>query len=152
MSDHPFPATSEHFEEIDHTADWAIRVRGRDLPELFVNAAYGMYSLLADLDSVPLSERRAVEVEGVSLEGLLVAWLNQLVYLTEMERLIFARFAVDSLELPTSPESGSLGRLHATAEGGRVQEQRKYIKAVTYHGLSIRRENGRYVTEIVFDV
>lgn len=152
MSDHPFPATSEHFEEIDHTADWAIRVRGQDLPELFVNAARGMYSLLVDLERVSLSEQRSVEVEGVSLEGLLVAWLSQLLYLTETERLIFGRFVIDQLQPSTSPESGSLGRLRATAEGGRAQELRKYIKAVTYHGLSIRQEDGRYVAEIVFDV
>lgn len=142
----------QRYQEIEHTADWAIRVFGRDLPELFANAAYGMYSLLADLDSVPASERREIAVEGASLEGLLVAWLNELVYLTEKERLIFSRFTIDSIQPPPSSESGGLGHLRATAQGGRAQELRKYIKAVTYHGLSIRQEDRLYVAEIVFDV
>lgn len=142
----------QRFQEIEHTADWAIRVFGRDLPELFANAAYGMYSLLADLDSVPLSERRKVTVEGASLEGLLVAWLNELVYLTERDRLIFSRFTIDSIQPPPAPDPGGLGHLRATAEGGRTQELRKYIKAVTYHGLSIKEQDGLYVAEIVFDV
>ena len=38
------------YEEIEHTADVGIRAYGRDLDELFVNAAEGMFSLIADLD------------------------------------------------------------------------------------------------------
>ena len=39
----------EEIEEIEHTADLAIRVRGRDLSQLFANAARGMFGLMADL-------------------------------------------------------------------------------------------------------
>jgi SHS2 domain-containing protein len=52
------------FFEVEHTADWAIRVRGATLPDLFVNAATGMYSLVADLPSVTLTDERAIEVKG----------------------------------------------------------------------------------------
>jgi hypothetical protein len=48
------------FEEVEHTADWALRVRGRDLRELLVNAARGMSCLLVpDLDAVPTDVERA---------------------------------------------------------------------------------------------
>lgn len=92
------------FEEIPHTADWAIRVRGRDLAELFVNAARGMYNLMADTANVQETVSLAVEVEAATIEGLLVAWLNELLYLTEREGVVFNCFRVISLE---APESGA---------------------------------------------
>jgi SHS2 domain-containing protein len=36
------------FEEIEHTADLAIRAYGQDMRELFANAAYGMFALMAE--------------------------------------------------------------------------------------------------------
>ncbi len=140
------------FEEIPHTADWAIRAYGRTLPELFAHAALGMYSLLVDLDALGESERREVEVEAASPEGLLVAWLNELVYFTEREQLAFRRFEIHELCLPDPGDPDSLGRLRAAAYGERARELRKYIKAVTYHNVAIHQEDGRYWVELVFDV
>lgn len=140
------------FEEIPHTADWAIRAYGRTLPELFTNAALGMYALLTDLESLPETERREVAVEAASPEGLLVAWLNELVYLTEREGLAFKRFEVLDLALPDPGDPDSLGRFRGAAYGARPGSVRKYIKAVTYHNVAIRQVNGLYVVELVFDV
>ena len=44
--------STKRFEEVPHTADLAIRVWGRDMAELFVNAAYGMACQLGDPESV----------------------------------------------------------------------------------------------------
>jgi len=140
------------FEEIEHTADWAIRVRGATLADLFINAAQAMYSLVVDLSALPLSEQRIIRVEGVSIEGMLVAWLNELLYLTEMQHLAFGRFHIETLAEPGDLAQGDGGRLVARAEGGEARELRKYIKAATYSGLTVRREAGNYVAEIVFDV
>ncbi len=146
------PELAVPFEEIPHTADWAIRAYGRTLPELFAHAALGMYSLLTDLETVPEAERREALVEAASPEGLLVAWLNELVYLTEREGLAFKRFEILALHLPDPEDPESTGRLHAAAYGGRPESVRKYIKAVTYHNVAIRQEDGLYVVELVFDV
>ncbi|WP_376793419.1 archease [Thermoflexus sp.] len=146
------PNPTVPFEEIPHTADWAIRAYGRSLPELFAHAAMGMYSLLTDLEALGESERREVQVEAASPEGLLVAWLNELVYLTEREQLAFKRFEIHELQLPDPKDPESLGRLQAAAYGERAKEVRKYIKAVTYHNVAIHQENGYYWVELVFDV
>jgi SHS2 domain-containing protein len=140
------------FEEIEHTADWAIRVRGATLRDLFVNAAKAMYSLVVDLSALPLTEQRTVEAEGVSIEGMLVKWLNELLYITEMEHLAFSRFHIEALEEPGDPAQGTFGRLVARVEGGPSGELRKYIKAATYYGLDVQRDAEGYVAEIVFDV
>jgi SHS2 domain-containing protein len=132
-----------HFSEVEHTADWAIRVRGTTLPELFVNAASGMYSLVADLSSVRPTVEHVIEVNGIDAEALLVNWLNELVYHTEMDGDVFCAFHLESFE-PT--------HLRARARAGRGIKLKKQIKAVTFHNLQIVSGEGGYQVTIVFDV
>ncbi len=130
-------------EEIEHTADWAIHVRGRDLAELFTRAAQGMYALVTDLSKVrPLVERK-VALESFDAETLLVDWLGELLWYTESEGLVFSQFEVQEIT-PT--------RLRATVRGEVVSDLEKQIKAVTFHNLAIHRTEEGYEVTIVFDV
>lgn len=125
-------------------ADWALRVRGRDLTELFCLAAEGMATLMAgDQASPEPLQARDVELEAEDAEGLLVAWLGELAYFAERDGLVCREFEIRRLS------NTSLG---AVIRGGRVPEFLKHIKAVTYHDLAIVPiEEGLQVT-IVFDV
>lgn len=153
------------YEEVPHTADWALRARGRTLTELFVNAARGMYALLTEEPPAAAPVSRTVAVEAASPEGLLVAWLNELLYLTERERLVFTAFHVRELAVPgweparpqaapgEEPPGTEAARLQAEVAGDRIEAGlRKYIKAATYHNLAIARRDGLYETVVVFDV
>ncbi len=150
-----------------HTADWALRARGRTLAELFVNAARGMYALTAEELPAAAPFTRAVEVEAASAEGLLVAWLNELIYLTEKEGLVLTGFHIRELAAPgweaargdavpgEAPPAGepATARLQAEVAGDRARAGlRKYIKAATYHNLAIERRDGLCEAVVVFDV
>ena len=134
---------NERFEEIEHTADIAIRVWGRDLAELFANGAYGMACQLADPDAVERTVEHPIELEAYDAETLLVSWLGELLYLGEREECVFTDF--DMLEVTPT-------RLRAVARGGAAQEHRSHIKAVTFNELEIVRTDADYETTIVFDV
>lgn len=129
---------------IEHTADWALRIRGRDLVELFANAAEGLARLLvADVAAVGRDETRELALESYDPEGLLVDWLGELAYWAEREGLVFPEADMQEVT-PT--------RLAGVVRGGRAGELQKHIKAVTYHDLAIREtESGLEVT-VVFDV
>jgi SHS2 domain-containing protein len=131
------------FEEIEHTADLAIRVYGRDLKELFANAPYGMFCLMADLTALVPATSHEVHLEAPDHEALLVDWLNELLYLHEMEGEIYNRFHIKTLS-PT--------HLAASVVGGQLEVSRATIKAVTFHDLSIEETENGYVATIVFDV
>lgn len=132
-----------HFEEVDHTADIAIRVWGRDLAELFANAAYGLACQMADLAEVDRTVEQSIELGAYDAETLLVAWLGELLYLGERDGCVFTDF--DMLEVvPT--------RLRSVARGGVVQEYWRHIKAVTFSDLEIVSTGEGYETTIVFDV
>jgi SHS2 domain-containing protein len=130
------------FEEIEHTADWALRVWAPDLPQLFIQAAQGMYHLM---DVVLIAGERqagAIKLEGFDEESLLVAFLSELLYIGEAQGLGY-----ESFELKF--EAGSL---YASLEGAQILSQKKEIKAVTFHNLEIQQYDGLFWVTIVFDV
>jgi SHS2 domain-containing protein len=130
------------FTEIGHTADWALKVWAPDLPTLFRMAAEGMYSLTeTTLEGQPRIER-TIEIEGTDTEDMLVSFLAELLYLSESEGFGFDQFQV-SLRDST---------LQAVVYGAPIAEQKKEIKAVTYHNLLIRRTPAGFSVTIVFDV
>lgn len=133
-----------NFEEVEHTADWALRIRGRNWPEFLVNAAQGMTSLLvADPATIPLEQERQIELDAFDAESLLVNWLSELAYWAEQEQLVFREFAL-SQATPT--------HLQAVLRGGRVPNLQKHIKAVTYHNLAIIQTDTGLEATVVFDV
>ncbi len=136
-------AQAKSFEEIEHTADWAYRVRGENLAQLLIQATLGLYSLVG-MQLTPGSQTtRSIELKGIDRESLLVAWLNELLYFHESEGLGFEQIKIQYLD-ETS--------LQARITGAPTQQWLKDIKAVTYHNLAIREtESGLEVT-LVLDV
>jgi SHS2 domain-containing protein len=136
------------FEEVEHTADIAMRVWGRDLAELFANAAYGMArQMLAyqitDGGAAGQTVEHTIDLEAYDAETLLVTWLGELLYLGERDGCVFTDF--DMLEVTPN-------RLRAAVRGGPVSDHQRHIKAVTFSDLQIVHTDAGYETTIVFDV
>jgi SHS2 domain-containing protein len=70
----------KRFELIDISGDAGIRAFGKSIEDLFLNAAAGMYSLIAEPRSISPQKNIETESAGDSLEGLLVSWLNELIF------------------------------------------------------------------------
>ena len=133
---------------LDHTADMAIEVYGKDLKSLFQNSAIALFDVMASsLETAHRSEPQEfkIRVEAVNQEELLVRWLGELLSLSDWKRIVFQEFGVQEL---------SERSIRALARG---KPRRDYkilteIKAVTYHELKIKKENGRYTAQIILDV
>lgn len=133
----------KRYQQLEHTADLALRIYGGDLRELFANAAYAMFRQLADLARLKATQHQHVEVEGSDGESLLVNWLNELLYLHETEGQVYTEF--DIQELTTTC-------LKATVFGAETRDVHLIIKAATYHNLAIRQSKDGYQATVVFDV
>lgn len=131
------------FDEIEHTADRALRIWGRRPFDLFVGAARGMYSLMAGLDAPAATHWRRVELEGPDRESLLVSWLNELLFLTETEGLLFPDTQIEIL---------TETRLVGQARGAKGSLMNASIKAATFHDLAISRDGEGWSTVITFDI
>ncbi len=136
---------STFYEELDHTADWRIRVWGDDLNALFERAAAAMFELQgADLAAAPDRSVR-VACQSDELETLLIAWLNELLYLSETDNILYTRFQV-AIE-----QQNDAVRLTAGVQGVSGRGPLAHIKAATYWDLHIEQTpQGREAT-ITFD-
>jgi SHS2 domain-containing protein len=134
------------YETFEHEADIGIRGFGRTVEEAFENAASSLYSVMVDVEAVEPRERREVRVEAGDPELLLLEWLNGLLALSDIERMVFSRFQVriagSSLEGEVWGEQLDLDRHRAHVE----------VKAATLHMLRVAEEQGRFVAQCVVDV
>jgi SHS2 domain-containing protein len=137
----------KRFEILDHTADIGLIVYGEDLKSLFENAGEAFFRLITDLRKVRRRTERRIEIGGETLERLMVDWLTELLYLHEVENLLFKGFKVESV--------GKEG-LRARVKGEPFQEGvhviKTGVKAVTYHQIEVRKENERWRAQIIFDL
>lgn len=131
------------FEEIEHTADRAFRVQGRNFAELLESAARAMSSLDRLGPGGTPSVVRTIEAEGIDRETLLVNWLNEILYLEQTLGEVYDRFQI--LE-------SSSRHLHARLDGRQSGEWVTHIKAATFHDLAIKQTPEGLEATIVFDV
>ncbi|MBN1659084.1 MAG: bifunctional riboflavin kinase/FAD synthetase [Anaerolineae bacterium] len=132
------------YYEIDHTADRALQVWGKDLPDLFTGAARGMFSLTSSLqDGAPATRWYDIHLEALDRETLLVDWLNELLYLSEVEGVIFSDLRILWLNDTA---------LQARAGGVPGHPTKAHIKAATFHDLALVEDELGWSTVITFDV
>lgn len=131
------------YHEVEHTADRALRVWGQKLEDLFAGAARGMYSLMADLDGLVTTDWREIRLEAWDPPSLLVDWLNELLFLTETEGLVFVDSRIESLDDTV---------LVARAGGVAAPITQAHIKAATFHDLEFVHDGPGWSTVITLDV
>ncbi|TET67301.1 MAG: archease [Dehalococcoidia bacterium] len=135
----------KRFRLIEHTADIGLTAYGRSLAEAFANAAYGLFSIIAELKTVKEIESRQLELNEDDAEALLFEWLNRLIYLFDVEMLLFKRFEIRDFD----------GHgLKAICYGEKYNPSRHQlkmgVKAATYHMLKVDRERNQ--VQVIFDV
>ena len=138
------------YEILDHTADAGVRGIGKTVEEAFCEAARGMFSLMVDLERVEPKEAMEVEVQADSLEGLLVAWLGELLARRDIDGLVFSRFEVKIKR----EDSGY--RLFGKAWGEPLDPAHHRagveVKAATYFGMRVEKEGDRWIAQCVLDL
>jgi len=138
------------YEILDHEADAGVRGIGDTLEEAFCEAARGMFSLMVDIGAVRPERAVPVRVEAETLEVLFVSWLGELLALRDLEGMVFSRF-----EARISRE-GNRWILEGKAFGEPLDPQRHRpaveVKAATYYGVKVGKENGRYIAQCVVDL
>ena len=137
------------FRVIDHTADIGLLIKGKNKEELFTEAARGMFGIVAAKSlrgaSATWQSQFEIKVNGATLEELLVAFLNELLYLAEKEKAIFNRFKVEIKKIKN--RFYLQGRIKKNS-----QVPKREVKAATYHNLKIEKKGNFWQTTIIFDI
>jgi len=136
------------YDLIEVTADVAIRARGSSLGQLFANAAWGMFDLICDTASVEALRTWEMEVEAEDLEGLMVDLLTDMLVLFETDGMLASSVDVD---VTTEEDQWrAIARVRGEAFDGDRHELLHEIKAVTYHTLEVRPDEGW--ARVLFDI
>jgi SHS2 domain-containing protein len=139
--------TRKPFEVFEHTADIGLHAYGETLPVLFVNAARGMESLLVLPEQVRVVTSREITVKGHDPISLLIAWLNELIFLFDTEYLLFRDF-----EIATLTDTTLTGAARGEPYDSQRHELSSAIKAATWHEAAVIQDNEGYQARIIFDL
>jgi SHS2 domain-containing protein len=135
------------FEQFEVEADVGIRAWGPTRAEAFAQAALGVLSLVADPATVSPRETREIRAQADGAETLLVAWIDECLYVHEIEA-----FVVSRVEVTSCSDDLVLGRLHGEPLDAARHRLGTVVKAATLHGVSVRRRDGEHEVRIVVDV
>lgn len=132
-----------------HTADAKFQAFGKDLPEAFQNAALATAGLMWNVEEVALQESRIVLAEGNDLKQLLLAYLEEILFLLDSRRFLLG--AVEKIHIL---ESDSGYRLDAVFRGDVQKGQYEIfgdVKAITYNEMLVK-QNDRWMVQVVVDM
>ncbi len=134
-------------EILEHTAEVGLRVRADSLEGLLAELAAGLFGLITDPATVQERERWEVEVRADDLTGLVVEWLNELLFLHGRDGMLGRRYEVREL---------SSHHLRATVWGERFDPERHprgiEVKSATYHQARVESSTGQWSAVVYLDV
>ena len=129
----------------DLTSDVLFEAYGKDLKELFSNAALALFSVICQLDKVERKEERELEVSADSLENLMFDWLQELIAVVDTENLFFSRFEVFEL-------NDKHLKARCYGEPATQQKGETVVKAVTYYKYKFEKLKEGYMVRVSLDI
>jgi SHS2 domain-containing protein len=135
------------YEYIEHTADLGLKAYGTTQEELFVNAAMALFEILVSPETIQLRESQAIKVEAAGLDGLIVSWLGELLYLFDTQGLLLKRFHIENMQ-----DDSLEATVHGEVMDPARHEIKTCIKAVTYHRLYVTRQSGIWEAQVFLDL
>ena len=140
----------EYLEEIG-TADIAFEATGRDLAELFSDAADATTNVMIDnIEAIQPRETRQIELSNDKLDMLLFDLLQELIFLKDAERLLLR---IREAQIDKRDE---IYFVKATAEGEPLDAERHHqradVKAVTLHDFSVEQIDGGWKARVLLDI
>ncbi len=135
------------YEYFDVEADAGIRAWAGDRARAFAEATRGVFALIVDPTSVEDRERREVRAQGASAEPLLVNWINECLYVHEIEG-----FAVKAVDVTVCTDTLVHGFLRGEELDPHRHRTGTIVKAATFHHASVTEREGRVEVSLIVDV
>lgn len=138
------------YEVMDISGDAGIKAYGKSCEDAFINAGIGMYSLITDMDKIEERQEVVIEVEGDSPEGLLVKYLNELIFHFDAYDFIGRRIEINSFSI--QPLFFIKAKIFGEEFDVDRHERRLLVKAATYHNIKVEQVNENWEVEVIFDI
>ncbi|MEM4330472.1 MAG: archease [Candidatus Pacearchaeota archaeon] len=131
---------------LEHSADICFEVSSKKLEGLFVDAAKAIKKILTE-KKVKEKKNKRIKIKAKSLEELLYLFLEEIIYLTEVDF-----FIISSVKKIKIDKENFV--LESEIYGDDIKEYKieRAIKAVTYHSMKIEKKEGVWRTKVILDL
>jgi SHS2 domain-containing protein len=135
------------WEHFDVEADVGVRGWGGSRAEAFAQVTLGVFALLVALDDVEPHERREVRAQAEAPEGLLVSWIDECLYVHEIEG-----FVARSVQMTVCTDTLAHGVLTGEPVDPARHRTGTVVKGATYHQVMVGVREGLHEARIIVDV
>ena len=143
------------YELFEHKADVGVRGHGSTLEEAFQEGAKAMFEVMVDLTQIAPKVGVDVTAFAPNQEELFVEFLNQLLYLRDVQEMFFSDFKIKSIEKKMENDE-EMWHLTGIARGEKINQKRQRIKvdvkAATFSQLSVGEKDGKWMAQCIVDV
>ena len=147
------------FKFLKHTADVKFQAFGKNLEEAFTNAAYALKKTIADIKVKPII-RKKIEVEGKDKENLLYNFLEEFLFLLDAESFLLANIKeikinkTNFLKNKFDQKKDDKYKLEADIIGDKASAYKfvNDVKAITYNEMFVKKQNNKFICQVVVDV
>ena len=146
--------SNRNIEYLDHMTDAYLRIRATNLEEAFEYAGKGLVGTMYELEGIEINKKVPITAEGQDLENLLFDWLDKILLIVLIDRIIMSDFSVKVIH------DGKLGkyRISGYGKGEHINSERHElkveIKGITYHEMKILedKDNNAVIIEYIVDL
>lgn len=135
------------YELIDHTADLGFHIYGQNREDLFQHAAEALSSLLIDTVGTKETETVNMTLTSDTLEDLFMNWLRTLLSLFTIKHVIVISTRV--LNISETSLTADVTTVHFDPYQDELKTE---VKAITYHGLCVKKTGGTWLARVILDV
>ncbi|MDR3291204.1 MAG: archease [Methanobrevibacter sp.] len=141
----------EKYRYFDVTADIGFHSFGKTLEEGFENSGLAMFNVITDTCKVNSVISMKIVVESEDLVSLLYMYLEELLFIHEVDFLLFSYFEVKSIS-----KKGDGYKLIGEVKGDKIDwnkhEKKSEVKAITFHMMEIKKEKEKYELRVILDL
>jgi SHS2 domain-containing protein len=127
------------------TSDVMYEAYGKNLKEIFENAALGLLSVICDIKKVKPKEKEEFLMKGTNAEELLINWLQGVIAVVDVEQKFYSK--VEVLEVDENHVKAALYGEPMTPKLGKT-----VVKAVTYYKFKLEQNKKGFKATVSLDI
>lgn len=137
----------KNFIFIEHTADIKFQAFGKDVKEVFENSSLALKETICGRLNIKEKEKKKIQVKGNDFESLLYNFLEEFLYLLDAKNFLISK-------LKTMKIDEKNFKINAVVSGDKASgyDFINNVKAVTYSDMLVKKQDNRWVAQVVLDV
>jgi SHS2 domain-containing protein len=133
------------FKFLEHTADVKFQAEGKEIEDVFKNSGLALKETICNKTKIKERKNKKINVKGEDFESLLYNFLEEIIYLLDAKNFIISeikKIQIKKFKLTAIISGDTASNYQFTNE----------VKAVTYNDMFVKKDKGKWISQVVLDV